>query len=264
MKYIPKAKLIAEIEFLLKSNDPYCENAVIDEQRQALNNVYHKLVHERINEILSLTKECVKHERPEVDLVAELKHHLDTTPKEKLEKEWKELEPWENIGPTIHEFLYGKHLSPELSDFEKAVGLEIFDEPFDEKHIKVIKEESAKLLSIARKELEPKIKAEALITRATELTKDLAKSGLDKDSIPYHLIEFMCNLYICKNWKEIEETADAYVTRIKAAALKDLPRWGSNLKSSMVDKADVIGLWLYYKEHRIRISDLEKLPGFNE
>lgn len=47
-------------------------------------------------------------------------------------------------------------------------------------------------------------------------------------------------------------------------ALKDLPRWGSNLKSSMVDGADVIGQWLYYKEHRIRISDLEKLPGFKE
>lgn len=72
-------------------------------------------------------------------------------------------------------------------------------------------------------------KAEALRTRATELTKNLAKSGLDKDSIPYHIIEFMCNLYTCQNWKEIEETAEAYATRIKAAALKDLPRWKISL-----------------------------------
>lgn len=50
----------------------------------------------------------LQQERPEVDLVAELKHHLATTPKEQLEKEWKELEPWGNIGPTIQEFLYGK------------------------------------------------------------------------------------------------------------------------------------------------------------
>ena len=28
--------------------------------------------------------------------------------KEQLEKEWKELEPWNNVGPTVREFLYGK------------------------------------------------------------------------------------------------------------------------------------------------------------
>jgi len=50
----------------------------------------------------------------------------------------------------------------------------------------------------------------------------------------------------------------------KAEALKDLPRWESNLKSYKVDEDDVIGPWLYYKEHCIRISDLEKLPGFKE
>ena len=50
----------------------------------------------------------------------------------------------------------------------------------------------------------------------------------------------------------------------KSEALKDLPRWDGNLKSSMVDEADVIGQWLYYKEHRIKLSDLEKLPGFND
>ena len=35
----------------------------------------------------------------------------------------------------------------------------------------------------------------------------------------------MCNLYDCQNWKEIEGSAELYVTRIKAAALKGLPRW---------------------------------------
>lgn len=72
-------------------------------------------------------------------------------------------------------------------------------------------------------------KAEALRTHSTELTENLAKSGLDKDSIPYHLIEFMCNLYTCQNWKEIEDTAEAYATRLRAAAMKDLPRWKISL-----------------------------------
>ena len=48
-----------------------------------------------------------KEQKP-VDLVAELKLHLANTPKEQLEKEWKELEPYGNIGPTVHEFLYGE------------------------------------------------------------------------------------------------------------------------------------------------------------
>jgi len=58
-------------------------------------------------------------EQPEVDLVAELEHHLATTPNEQLEKEWKELEPWNNIGPTVQEFLYGKQ--PE-ANLEKIIG----------------------------------------------------------------------------------------------------------------------------------------------
>ena len=71
-------------------------------------------------------------EQPEVDLVAELKHHLATTPKEQLEKEWKELEPWGNIGPTVQEFLYGKQ--PEV-DLEKEIDtytVEQYHETFDE------------------------------------------------------------------------------------------------------------------------------------
>ena len=67
--------------------------------------------------VLSLI-DSLQQEQREVDLVAELKHHLATTPKEQLEKEWKELEPWSNIGPTVQEFLYGKQ--PEV-DLEKEI-----------------------------------------------------------------------------------------------------------------------------------------------
>ena len=63
-------------------------------------------------------------EQQKVDLVAELEHHLATTPKEQLEKEWKELEPW--IGPTVQEFLYGKQ--PEL-DLKKEYKEYVEDDP---------------------------------------------------------------------------------------------------------------------------------------
>lgn len=105
-------------------------------------------------------------------------------------------------------------------------------------------------------------KAEALRTRAIELTENLVKSGLDKDSIPYHLIEFMCNLYDCKNWKEIEETAEAYATRIKAVAMKDLPRWYES--RGVYSDGWINDGFLYYKNHSIQLSSLEKLPGFKE
>ena len=51
------------------------------------------------------------------DLVAKLKEHLANTPKEQLEAEWKELEHWNNIGPTVQEFLYGG--SAEWSEEDK-------------------------------------------------------------------------------------------------------------------------------------------------
>ena len=157
---------------------------------------------------------------------------------------------------------------PELSEFEKAV-----DEIYESCGVKqlAIKKISSRLLELAKKELceggeitdwYAKGKAEALRTRATELTENLVKSGLDKDSIPYNLIEFMCNLYDCQNWKEIEETAELYVTRIKAAALKDLPRW--NESRGIYRDGWINDGFLYYKNHSIQLSSLEKLPGFKE
>ena len=40
------------------------------------------------------------------NVVEALRYHLANTPKEQLEAEWKELEPWGNIGPTVEEYLY--------------------------------------------------------------------------------------------------------------------------------------------------------------
>jgi len=63
-------------------------------------------------------KKDANDEKPKVDLVEQLRHHLATTPKEQLEKEWKDLEKWNDVGPTVEEYLYG-HKRP-------VVDLEMF------------------------------------------------------------------------------------------------------------------------------------------
>lgn len=163
---------------------------------------------------------------------------------------------------------------PELSEFEKGhmrIVHKMKPEDFNDEGLKIAKKEAAELLELARKELEPKIKAEALSARATEITKNLTKSGLDNDSIPYHLIEFMCNLYTCQNWKEIEDTAELYTTRIKAAAMKDLPRWKPAARAYDGDRLPRIDCSLNRLVARFEegifyldIRELYKLPGFNE
>ena len=60
-----------------------------------------------LDHLLSFIESLEKEQEP-VDLVSELKHHLATTPKEQLQKEWDDLKEWGNIGPTVNEFLYGK------------------------------------------------------------------------------------------------------------------------------------------------------------
>ena len=149
----------------------------------------------------------------------------------------------------------------ELSKFEDAIlrciryGL---NAKSDENVVKITKEHAAELLSLA------------IDARAKGLSDGLMHSNLDTDSIPYHLIEFMCNLYTCQNWKEIEDTAELYVTRIKAAALKDLPRWEDirNFAYSWTSEGktfynDTLGQ-LFHKGKKLFIGDLEKLPGFKE
>lgn len=34
-----------------------------------------------------------------------MNYHFDTTPKEELDKEFEELEPWNHVGPTVDEYL---------------------------------------------------------------------------------------------------------------------------------------------------------------
>lgn len=45
---------------------------------------------------------CIKC-RPRI--IGQLNYHFVTTPKEELDKEFEELEPWNHVGPTVDEYL---------------------------------------------------------------------------------------------------------------------------------------------------------------
>jgi len=150
---------------------------------------------------------------------------------------------------------------PELSEFEKAVGLEIFDEPFEERHIKVIKEESAKLLALARKQLIKDgyvIEKKAFHDAVEKVAPEVMKEVSDK--------------------VDMEEALRLGYEKGRADALKDLPRWrkwengacgnGRGIPLAIVKRGlngyelvDALGI---QGEQYIILSDLEKLPGFNE
>lgn len=123
---------------------------------------------------------------------------------------------------------------PELSEFEDAVGAEIFDPPFNEEQIKVIKEESAKLLALARKEMEEELKEKVLHDY----------------------------------WKQASDQCIQARKEGKSEALKDLPRWKICYRSDY-DKVQVEewsnGIIVMYNGYYINITDLfDKLPKEDE
>ena len=81
-KYIDSEKLIAEIERMREINrkafeSEHIESGVFHGRTQAINHLWGYIT-------------SLQQEQPEVDLVAELKHHLTTTPKEQLENTGRE------------------------------------------------------------------------------------------------------------------------------------------------------------------------------
>ena len=117
MKYIDADKLIA---YLKEKMESYKSN-MVDPTKFSIDHIDLMALLAREYQALIENITPLQQEQPEVDLVAELKHHLSTTPKEQLEKEWKELEPWGNIGPTVQEFLYGKQPEVELEKFTEKI-----------------------------------------------------------------------------------------------------------------------------------------------
>ena len=47
-------------------------------------------------------------QKEQLSIVEQLKYHLATTSREELDREYEELKQWNDVGPTIDEYLYGK------------------------------------------------------------------------------------------------------------------------------------------------------------
>lgn len=139
---------------------------------------------------------------------------------------------------------------PELSEFEKGymrIVHKMKPEDFNDEGLKIAKEEAAELLALARKELCEQI---------VDHTKEAYENGK------------------AEALKEIEqdpESSYAFKRGVeygKEDALKDLPRWinddYSPKESTMIDISGLYGLVLRRHGKLLRISDLDKLPGFKE
>ena len=113
---IEGGKVIIELK---ESEDERIRKDIVTYLRNELHNIAQ--LTPRTNEIERWIAYLEKQrEQKPVDLVAELKHHLATTPKEQLEKEWKELEPF-GFGPTVEEYLYGKPEKPQWSEEDERM-----------------------------------------------------------------------------------------------------------------------------------------------
>lgn len=47
-------------------------------------------------------------QKEQISILEQLKYHLATTSREELDREYEELKHWNNVGPTVDEYLYGK------------------------------------------------------------------------------------------------------------------------------------------------------------
>ena len=151
---------------------------------------------------------------------------------------------------------------PELSEFEKEL------ESFYNHHLRVCTYDNQgtvedslhywayKLLSLARKELEPAIKAEAL----KEFEEKYKQSWFNEGKIAGKFEG------LTEDKKYLQGVHDG-----KEEALKDLPRWERLYSKENADKipdgiipGKALDNRLVHRGFELKITDLEKLPGFNE
>ena len=129
----------------------------------------------------------------------------------------------------------------ELTEFEEAIGLEIFDEPFSDEEKKVIREEATKILPIARKALQPWIDKE--LDKAYknadkvqyERGKEDAIKGLYggkedfKEAVSEKIRNMVSKFFSGDGNVTSKEFADEFAWELlalaKAEAYKDLPTW---------------------------------------
>lgn len=159
---------------------------------------------------------------------------------------------------------------PELSEFEKAVGLEIFDEPFEERHIKVIKEESAKLLVLASDQfikdgyvIEKKVFKDAVGKVAPEVMKEVSDKVDMEEALRLGYEKGRADaLKDLPTWRTIEETTT------KRTDENDCVTTETMLVKGCMNRNDyrIIGpeCMVNRKMLCIPVVELSKLPGFKE
>lgn len=171
------------------------------------------------------------------DLVAQLREHLANTPKEQLEAEWKELEEWNHVGPTVEEYL-GRIKSAEWTlpkDFEEAVyKVANFISPFDnqEELRKVSHHFAEQLLSLAKKELDepaewgkPTINGEPIPTENQSIDIPLAEWSEEDEETLACAISVFEDFAECKNVSVPPASAKRYLKRLKSLRPQPKQEW---------------------------------------
>lgn len=161
-------------------------------------------------------------------IIDELKSYLEKTPKEQVEKDWKEIQDWYN-----HHFTNEEHNEEEkLTEFEKCVQ-NILNEPHFQ-DIEAVKQFSKTLLDLARKEIQP------------EIDKEIYKAYKNIDTIVY----------------------DNGYKQGQYEIMEDLPKWKKAKKDEELDchvaiQQDdrvVLSDFVQKDEYYITLNVLKKLP----
>jgi hypothetical protein len=117
-------------------------------------------------------------------IIDELKSYLEKTPKEQVEKDWKEIQDW-----YAQHFTNKKHNKEELTEFDYAVLSIISDHNSHTDSIEAFaKRSSKKLLDLARKELE---------RENSEFKPKFTYNEKDYSKLANKLIEFRNNTPLC-------------------------------------------------------------------
>jgi hypothetical protein len=160
-------------------------------------------------------------------ILDELKSYLKNTPKEQVEKDWKEIQDW-----YVHHFTNEKHdVEEELTEFEKKLQIIISDAVhwtsddgsicyFGDKEIKKI---SGQLLDLARKEIEKE---------NSEFKPKFTYNEKDYSKLANKLIEFRNNTPLCsvsyrdgEGREVILHYEKEILDLVKNEVLKDFPKW---------------------------------------
>ena len=124
MSKIDKESLVKEIE-RLKDGYNQASSGLMSESLASMMKVEALNKVETLNKVLAIISSMPDEpsKSKNIDLVAELRKYLATTPKEQLNKDWESLKEWDNVGPTVDEFLYGIKDEPSSEDLEKEIDV---------------------------------------------------------------------------------------------------------------------------------------------